>query len=258
MDWFEHEEKYSLHYSSTVSQYDDNNLQLQWEIGELTMINTRAQEIAKQGHSSNNEKGINCMHWVQSMYQADLCALGLDADNTVFLMNGQLYKQKHLTTNFPGEIQSLPLFHFQEWKRKYRSNQIEPLMHSAELRSPGFVLTKNGVLPLPSVDYSPSVSVVSKQLNSWAKAKNKKHHTDLPTSIFCLRSSVRKFPPSPLSSECDEFGMSFTATFSFLRFKSYKKILKISIALLYILKPRGKTKNILTSLLMEKHGKMWI
>lgn len=178
---------------------------LQWEIGPKTLVKTYADLDQRQN------KEVKCMYWTKPEYQSKLCALDVESDETVFFIDGVLTKQKSMTQSFPHHIQSLPFFHFQEWKRYYRDSQISPLMHFADMGMKGLVLTPDGVLPILPIPSRKNRSKfnVDDQVNRWYSSTFVENKMELPTSKFCLRSSARNFPPTPLSSECIDYGENY-------------------------------------------------
>jgi len=177
--------------------YIDSEAPLQWELGSRIPIQTYA-DIDKDDH---------CMHWVKPQYQSSLCALDVQSDETVFWIDGVLYKQKYANYDFPNSIESFPFFHFQEWKRYYRKSQIQPTLHRNAMGIKDLILTSNGVLPMISkdVELEPEHRA-AKQIMRWEQTTFVEDEMELPTSSFCLRSSQRQFPPQPITSECLEQG----------------------------------------------------
>jgi len=152
------------------------------------------------------EKG-DCMFWVMEKYQKRLC---LDEDmvsstQTIYWINGQLYKQNSERTALPGKIESAPFFHFQEWKRYYRSNQLAGFNRNGPVRT--FVLTKEGVLPMYSKDLVARKGTIPSPLGLKPRKWNGIRDNDrsqLPRRLYCLKAGPRKFPPKPPAPECHE------------------------------------------------------
>ena len=112
------------------------------------------------------EEDIHCMYWAPIDFQKHICVdpAEVSSHDTVFLIDGKLYKQQHkIESFFNGKIQTGPFFHFQEWKRFYRPNQLSTLKYShvagtkmdlakgVSERVPmveGWLLTKEGALPV--------------------------------------------------------------------------------------------------------------
>jgi len=106
---------------------------------------------------------------------------------------------------FPGNVISYPFFHFQEWKRYYRSAQLESLQHPT-VGILGWVLGKEGAIPLlPTVPSALDRTLgTQQQISNWMEGEEMHHRDDLPLSLYCLRSSKKKFPPVPRVPNCDE------------------------------------------------------
>ncbi|KAL3907159.1 MAG: hypothetical protein SGARI_003675, partial [Bacillariaceae sp.] len=94
------------------------------------------------------KKDAHCMYWAQKKYQKRLCLDGVKATDTVYWINGQLYKEEFELATFPGGVSSAPFFHFQEWKRYYRSAQLSGFHRKGP--SSTFLLAKEGILPVLS------------------------------------------------------------------------------------------------------------
>lgn len=198
LDWFEQEKYSNLSHPNSLTTKS-----LQLETGPRT--------IAKLHNENEN---VKCMYWAHEKYQSNLCAMDVNSDDTVFWINGVLYKQNYVTAEFPENIKSFPLFHFQEWKRVYRLSQMSPLIHSNDMGIQGMILTQNGILPITppnkgQKDKNHELFSTEEKVKAWAATTHIEDQTELPTSIFCLRSSIRKFPPTPHASECKEYGAYF-------------------------------------------------
>jgi hypothetical protein len=134
---------------------------------------------------NDNEKdakqNVKCMFWAPQTYQSDICTIegSVHSDETVILEKGILYKQKFIIRQhqlFPEGIISFPFFHYQEWKRTYRSTElfIATNIRNTNIMS-GLIVTKEGVLPL-------FASVVSSS-SSWT---NKFRHPTISTTTWML------------------------------------------------------------------------
>lgn len=205
LDWYENNNK---------NNNKEQHQPMQFEVGPRTIIET------KHNEENSGNSPIKCMYWAPQKYQLDLCIpqnQNVEKDHTIFFINGVLYKQKYLLSEEEKEngILSLPLFHFQEWKRLYRPSQISPLMSLNDNINGvnGFILTKEGVIPISSGSSSTQEKETdgnkeeqTNVLEKWSKL----HHNingDLEVGLrttkqFCLRSSRRKNPPFPKTSEC--------------------------------------------------------
>ena len=124
---------------------------------------------------------------------------------TVFLIDGKLYKQSFENAKLPGNVVSSPFFHFQEWKRYYRDAQLASVHRSTQAM--GWVLTKEGAIPLLPRNYQNSKwkSLVSplghNNMIQWSAADNSNRKM-LPHARYCLTSAPRKTPPRPVVSSC--------------------------------------------------------
>eukprot|EP00980_Cylindrotheca_fusiformis_P008020 scaffold1706_cov116-Cylindrotheca_fusiformis.AAC.23 len=145
----------------------------------------------------------HCMYWAQKKYQSRLCVDGVDSTDTVFWINGVLYKQKYKKMPLPGNIITAPFFHFQEWKRYYRSTQLTGFHRGGLLRT--FVLTKEGVLPIFPHEFSGKDPRLPSPLGispfKWNGVKNN-NRNQLPGHTYCLQSGPRKKPPTPPAPQC--------------------------------------------------------
>lgn len=168
--WFEGNDHYGLYYKN-ISQ------PLQWEVGERTRVESY--------RSANIDK--KCMYWAPSSYQPDICVKNVTKWDTVFLIDGVIYKQRFEQFPFPGNIESFPIYHFQEWKRSYRSAQLLSLQYdpiSWAEKIGGWVVLQEGVVPL--LDQRAIRGSSSTDVDYWLrKNKYKKYH--LPSLSFCLR-----------------------------------------------------------------------
>ena len=112
-DWFQ-----------TDAVYKDTTKPLQVPLGAMEPLTLPIDSH----HDKNNN---NCMYWVQRQYQQHLCLTeSVSASETVYWVQGRLYKQAFTTVELPstvGMATTGPFFHFQEWKRRFRSNQLAVL-----------------------------------------------------------------------------------------------------------------------------------
>lgn len=210
LNWFESDPTYS-----------DPKVPLQREVGnEMTPIQSQYQK-EKNGESAISD--FNCMYWAPKQYQKHLCTDPKDvlSNDTVFWIDGKLWKQRHETiTFFDGTIRTFPFFHFQEWKRTYRNSPLYPVKYPGAL---GFVFVKEGAIPvyppvLSAEDdklvparagsthyHGPGGVVQSHIISNWIQAEDV-DRTFLPSSnhVYCLKSSRKQFPEYPEVSKCDE------------------------------------------------------
>ncbi|KAL3924952.1 MAG: hypothetical protein SGILL_000725 [Bacillariaceae sp.] len=161
------------------------------------------------------KKDAHCMYWAQKQYQKRLCLDDVESTDTIYWIDGQLYKEKYELATFPGGISSAPFFHFQEWKRYYRDTQLSGFHRKGP--SSTFLLAKEGILPVfpPRITGSSSSSS-----NIVVKAKDKSivvpsplgqpmehwalQHDDrsqLPHRYYCLQSEAGDNPNLPVA-EC--------------------------------------------------------
>jgi len=182
-NWFETSDFYS----------GPANVPLQQEYGERVPIKT--------ARMMGSDHAVRCMFWAPKQYQPDLCAKDVAPTDTVFLIDGVLYKQAFRNAVFPAGIVSLPFFHFQEWKRYYRSTQLSSI-YDYKLTD-GFAMFKEGMVPLlpaPSAKSRFGKKVIGKLTKKWKKTF-RKDGKQLPSSQFCLLSSKRNNPPA--AAECN-------------------------------------------------------
>jgi hypothetical protein len=179
--WFENKD----------SLYRDTKKPLQFEVGERERLPTVEKADAK------------CMFWAQKKYQSRLCLDDVHSSDTVYWIDGHLYKQKYEMAPLPGKVVSAPFFHFQEYKRYFRLTQLAGFHRSGPVRT--FVLSKEGVLPIYpdefKVDRSFVPSPLDLRLRKW-KAVKGNDRTQLPNRGYCLRSGPRKFPANPPAPQC--------------------------------------------------------
>lgn len=196
--WF-----YALPYSSKQQP-------LQSDVGELQRIIVPWQQEGYQDQHKNNnaeEKHVKCMYWAREKYQSKLCLdeEQLNSHDTVFWLDGMLYKQKHENVALP--VATAPFFHFQEWKRFYRTAQLASFSRNNPSVST-FLLTKEGAIPvLTQTHYPPHQQELKRTLPSpmgFFKSRRKRTtiRSILPHQRYCLQSAPRKFPPVPPAPEC--------------------------------------------------------
>ena len=171
------------------------------------MTNPMQTEIGDKVEIQRNiDKNVKCMYWVQEKYKSELCLQGVLATDTVFWINGKLYKQSYTNAELPGSIISAPFFHFQEWKRYFRSNQLTTMDRS--LHSLTWILTKEGTIPAHQSHASGRNRGALSPLGvqplplRWRGVKQAIRN-QLPHHSYCLRSGPRKFPPVPSAPGCE-------------------------------------------------------
>jgi hypothetical protein len=190
--WFELDEVYS-----------DTNQPLQWEVG-------RKEPIELKGPDAN----ANCMYWAQKKYQSKLCvSSNITEHDTVFWVNGRLYKQRYQNAKLETKVSTAPFFHFQEWKRYYRESQLATVRPDSEFTT--FVLTKEGAIPVypnkpmegagPPLWLAPSIkSPLGSSIIHWKAGNIELDRQLLPVRSYCLTSRPRMFPPVPPAPECTQ------------------------------------------------------
>ena len=172
MNWFE----------SSDWAYSNKDEPVQRPVGQLIPVDRYIE----------NEEAF-CMYWAPKTYQREICVKDVDwYDYNVFLINGNLFKQRFETVDIPHGIETAPFFHFQEWKRTYHESQIASIRDRNTLLT-GWALMKEGVIPLP---------------NKTIKNDIRYRHIDesiprtFPSNFFCLQSSRKKYPPMSFSTTC--------------------------------------------------------
>lgn len=144
-----------------------------------------------------NMKDVNCMYWVRGTYQSELCLQesAVSSSDTVYWINGQLFKQPYETEHLESKVSTAPFFHFQEWKRYYRVGQLATQHLSSEVST--FILTKEGSIPLYTQIMAQSSHRLASPLGlrplDW-KADIKSDRSQLPRSEYCLASVPKKYP----------------------------------------------------------------
>jgi hypothetical protein len=133
----------------------------------------------------------NCMYWALPKYQSKICVhADISHDDTVFWINGSLYKQRYENAVLDESVVTAPLFHFQEWKRSYRFEQISTM--TPLLSSQTFVLAPEGAMPM--LEAKNPVSQVESPLGLspmkyWTGSDNS-DRSQLPGNVYCIFSHV--------------------------------------------------------------------
>jgi hypothetical protein len=189
-DWFE----------SKGSIYTNSKTELYRDVGDRERI------PAVEKHD------VKCMFWAQKEYQSRLCVDGVSSTDTVYWIDGQLFKQKYELASLPNGIVSAPFFHFQEWKRYYRTGQLGGFQRFGPAST--FVLSKEGVLPILPVKQRRTgflslsrndggtkfvSSPLGLKLSDWHGLHNE-DRSQLPRQHYCLKSVPRK--RAPFTAEC--------------------------------------------------------
>ncbi len=181
-DWFE----------KRGSIYANSKELLYKPVGERKRLKLKQKEDAK------------CMYWVQEKYQSRLCIDDVDSTDTVYWINGKLYKEKYELAKLPGNILTAPFFHFQEWKRYYRTAQLGGFWRNGPFT--GFVLVKDGILPLYAKGYDSYrkrykvekdliPSPLGHPLSLWHDGEFLDRER-LPNRLYCLQSVPEERPPT--------------------------------------------------------------
>jgi hypothetical protein len=188
------------------SVYRDASQPLQWEVGRKEIL-----ELNKP-----NNKG-NCMYWAQKKYQSKLCvSSNVTEFDTVFWVNGRLYKQRYQNARLDTNVDTAPFFHFQEWKRYYREGQLATFRPDSDFST--FVLTKEGAIPVYPQHISAGggglslirqtssavMSPLGKAVCHWKAGNPALDRNLLPRRNYCLISAPRKFPPIPPAPQCSQ------------------------------------------------------
>jgi hypothetical protein len=186
---------------------DGSNLALQQTIGAMEPLTLPTIDTtSKHKSSSNNDKkNKNCMYWVQEQYQPFLC-LQQDANeqvtatDNVFWIKGQLYKQSFQNRPLKnGTMLTAPFFHFQEWKRSFRFNQLAPVSSSLtasttprqettsnmmmQLSLTDFVLGPEGVMPLHFHHPSTTTTTLRKRLGGGGGGEASSSTVEIPSPL---------------------------------------------------------------------------
>jgi len=186
------------------SIYRDATQPLQWEIG-------RKEIIELNGPDSKQ----NCMYWAQKKYQSRLCVSSNVTENdTVFWVNGRLYKQRYENAKLETNVATAPFFHFQEWKRYYREGQLAAFRPDSDFTT--FVLTKEGAFPVfsrsegvagpprPAWLSTEILSPLGRSVVHWKAGNAELDRQLLPVRSYCLISAPRTFPPVPPAPQCSQ------------------------------------------------------
>jgi hypothetical protein len=170
-DWFKAKDKV----------YSDVTVPLQKSVGERQRLD----------YIPND--GANCMYWVMSQYQRKLCLKESVARNeNVLWIDGVLYKERFENALLEAPVLTGAFFHFQEWKRAYRFEQLA----SFKLSSPSkvFALVPDGAIPL--LGHLDNVKTTTKydrqsvaplglsDLKKWRSGRDQ-----LPSNSYCLTTA---------------------------------------------------------------------
>jgi len=150
------------------------------------------------------KEDAECMYWVQKKYQSRLCIDNVSTTDTIYWINGNLYKEKYELAKLPGDIATAPFFHFQEWKRYYRTAQLGGFRRNGPYA--GFVLVKDGILPIhstagnsyrkrSSIEKDLIPSPLGRTLFQWRNVESN-YREQLPRRLYCLQSAPKERPPT--------------------------------------------------------------
>jgi len=173
--------------------YSDKSLELQMTVGAI-------EEIALP-----DDANAKCMYWVQQKYQSKLCLpSSIQSDETLYYIDGKLHKQKHQNVKLQHDVVTGPFFHFQEWKRYYRPNQLTSLHLTSSVQT--FVLSKEGVIPLSGGneeigDIKRLPSPLGVNPRKWTGVY-RNDRTQLPLKPYCLISGPSKLQSHLPVPEC--------------------------------------------------------
>jgi hypothetical protein len=177
--------------------YSDPAMLLQQNVGERIDITDLAVPAT-----------VSCMYWVQPQYQSRLClpeSAGVGPGDTVYWIRGRLYKQSFRDVSLHQGIVTKPFFHFQEWKRYYRKEQLRgmnQLLFSTRISS--FVLTKEGTIHIPaSTETLEGVKTVETRSVPFSLVSHQESLTNqLPAHSYCLRAGPSETVQPRPASEC--------------------------------------------------------
>jgi hypothetical protein len=152
-----------------------------------------------------------CMYWALPTYQSKLCLKQdiVSSNDVVYWINGTLYKQKFENVVLShSDVITMPLFHFQEWKRSYRYGQLASMHMSTPIET--FILAREGAIPMISEAAKDKVkngeSFVSplsmSSMKSWMAVLND-DRSQLPVLTYCIQSSI---DGSRKNARCDTVG----------------------------------------------------
>lgn len=182
-----------------------------WEDGtdiETILYRRRDQPLEKpvgameQLERSENPEKNNCMYWVLPKYQSNICldATVVTSQDNVYWIDGALYKQRREILDH-GVAATAPLFHFQEWKRKFRYGQLAALQSDW---ASTVLLTKAGIIPKSGrqsniAKKSAIHSPLGLKMRNW-NALDNGDLSQLPGNLYCV---VSKFDSvSKKSTRC--------------------------------------------------------
>jgi hypothetical protein len=161
--------------------YQDRQQPLHKDVGELEPL------------TLPNDPEAKCLYWARQTHQSKICldVKIVNSNHNIIWRDGQLYKQEIQKEILASEVVTAPFFHFQEWKRSYRSSQLAPMHLSS--RAATFILIGNGVIPLYHRGLLPPTTTVPSPLGiplrQW-----KGEQTQLPKKHYCLVTVIEPHP----------------------------------------------------------------
>ena len=128
----------------------------------------------KQQIDLPDDKHAKCMYWARKTFQRHLCLPEKEIAPTdaIYWIHGKLYKQSF--EKLPLPVDTAPFFHFQEWKRRFRTTQLSAIQPDLDR----FVLGPEGVLPIHPSPHT----------------RFRGPRSELPTHTYCLVSEPRSNP----------------------------------------------------------------
>ncbi len=164
---------------------------------DISLGSLETMDLADAMH--DNDK---CMYWVPPEYQPKLClSAPVSSDETLYWINGSLYKQR-VVLHDEGVADTAPFFHFQEWKRHYRYDEVASCHAQTSIST--YLFTQFGAIPLPqskvprfskdSGDFS--VSPLGLAPRKWDSSMDFDRR-QLPLSQYCIVGSATKLTKSP-------------------------------------------------------------
>ena len=185
--------------------YRDYDHPLQVDIGKYEFVETsrdRNEKLGKRG----------CMYWAPMQYQPDLCLSDMSGDDrsqyNLYLIDGRLMKRRYKNIDIGGGgVVTVPFFHFQEWKRKFRRSQITELHRGNDFFASSHVILSLGVI---SQVWPDSLSAM---VDAEARKKTADDFSAFSSQIITreviLTSETTNFPcmayPLPTMEYCGKF-----------------------------------------------------
>lgn len=131
-------------------------------------------EFVENAHDRNVKlKGKGCMFWAPMSYQPFLCLVDMEGEDkygdnmsryNLYLLQGRFMKRKYRNVEFESGVVSLPFFHFQEWKRRYRDSQVSSLLIPSGDYAVSYIISSLGVMAQPwndTMSHGPAPKILS-------------------------------------------------------------------------------------------------